>query len=46
MPNLLAILALLASVVFTAVGGPAWGLMPLALMIACNGQDWHKESRK
>lgn len=40
MPRSGAIVALAAALGLAAIAGPSWALLPLAFMIAVNGQNW------
>lgn len=42
MPNTVAVLLIAASIVITAAGHPAYGIIPLGVLIAANGQQWRK----
>lgn len=43
MPNVLAIILIIAAVLITALGYPAYGIIPLGVLIAYNGQKWKKD---
>lgn len=40
MPSSLAVAALAMALGLAFVAGPSWALLPLAFMIAVNGQNW------